>query len=126
MDTALLERLRAATAVVFSGTPILAAYAHGSRVSGRPRPGSDLDIANHIIASENYRFPKDNADSFVVLVEQGLLEPAAQDALRAMACFRDRLVHLSWEVDDESVCDYLSELLDDIARFAQAIVRREW
>ncbi len=23
-----------------------------------------VDIANHIIASENYRFPRDNADSF--------------------------------------------------------------
>ncbi len=30
-----------------------------------------IDIANHIIASENYRFPKDNADSFVVLAPPG-------------------------------------------------------
>ena len=36
---------------------------------------SCIDIANHIIASENYRFPNDNADSFVVLIEHGILMP---------------------------------------------------
>ncbi|HEU4368817.1 MAG TPA: HepT-like ribonuclease domain-containing protein [Methylomirabilota bacterium] len=79
-----------------------------------------------IIASENYRFPKDNADSFGVLVEEGVLEPGAQDALRAMARFRNRLVHLYWDVDDERVHAYLQETLNDIARFGEAIVRREW
>ena len=48
MDTALLEGLRAAAAVVFPGTPILAAYAHGSGISGRPRPDSDLDIGYYV------------------------------------------------------------------------------
>jgi predicted nucleotidyltransferase len=52
MDRALLERLRTTAAAVFPGTPILAAYAHGSRVSGRPRPGSDLDIGYYV---EGYR-----------------------------------------------------------------------
>lgn len=33
----------AATAA-FHGTPIVLAYAYGSRLSGRPRPDSDLDI----------------------------------------------------------------------------------
>ena len=27
-----------------------------------------IDVVNHVIASENLRFPKDNADSFSVLV----------------------------------------------------------
>jgi len=30
-----------------------------------------LDVANHIIASERYRSPKDYADSFAVLEEKG-------------------------------------------------------
>jgi uncharacterized protein YutE (UPF0331/DUF86 family) len=85
-----------------------------------------VDIANHIIASENYRFPNDNADSFGVLVEVGVLEPGARDALRAMARFRNRLVHLYWDVDDERVHVYLQEALNDIARFGEAIARREW
>ena len=85
-----------------------------------------IDIANHIIAAENYRFPKDNADSFVVLVEKGVLEPGAREALRAMARFRNRMVHLYWDVDDERVHVYLQEALGDIGRFGDAIVRREW
>jgi len=48
METALLERLRAAAAAVFPGSPVLAAYAYGSRVSGRPRPGSDVDIGYYL------------------------------------------------------------------------------
>lgn len=48
METALLERLRAAAAAVFPGSPVLAAYVYGSRVSGRPRPGSDVDIGYYL------------------------------------------------------------------------------
>jgi predicted nucleotidyltransferase len=44
MDQDLLVRVRAAAAALFPGTNILVAYAHGSRVSGRPRAESDLDI----------------------------------------------------------------------------------
>lgn len=39
----LIERLTRAAAV-FEGTGILAAYAFGSRISGRPRPDSDCDV----------------------------------------------------------------------------------
>jgi len=44
MDDSLLERLRSVAATCFSRYDVLAAYAYGSRVSGRPRPDSDLDI----------------------------------------------------------------------------------
>ena len=39
-----VDRLRLAAADVFAGHDILAAYAFGSRVAGRARPDSDLDI----------------------------------------------------------------------------------
>jgi predicted nucleotidyltransferase len=48
----LLDRLRAATAEVFAGTPIYLAYAYGSRVYGVPRAGSDLDIAYYSDAGD--------------------------------------------------------------------------
>ena len=48
MDDASLERLRAAAESVFRGRMILAAYAYGSRVSGRPRPESDLDVGYYM------------------------------------------------------------------------------
>ncbi|MEK7330917.1 MAG: DUF86 domain-containing protein [Candidatus Eisenbacteria bacterium] len=85
-----------------------------------------IDIANHIIASENYRFPRDNADSFSVLLEHGVLESADEGGLRQMARFRNRLVHLYWEVDDTRVQQYLKESLGDLDRFARAVATREW
>jgi predicted nucleotidyltransferase len=46
MRDATRDRLRAAVASALGGTPEVAAvYAYGSRVSGRPSPLSDLDLA---------------------------------------------------------------------------------
>jgi uncharacterized protein YutE (UPF0331/DUF86 family) len=85
-----------------------------------------IDIANHIIASENYRFPKDNADSFAVLIEEGIVPAGLQDSLRGMSRFRNRLVHLYWEVDDRRVYDYLQTALADFHRFAAAVGEYPW
>jgi uncharacterized protein YutE (UPF0331/DUF86 family) len=85
-----------------------------------------IDVANHVISSENYRFPKDNADSFVVLVEEGVVEAGLRDRLRAMARFRNRLVHLYWEVDDPRVWEYLQTSLDDLDAFARIVADHAW
>jgi len=80
-----------------------------------------IDIGNHIVASERFRIPRDNADVFVVLVENGICQTDLEPSLRAMARFRNRLVHLYWEVDDELLRTYLQESLDDFDRFAAAV-----
>lgn len=80
-----------------------------------------VDIANHIIASEKLRMPRDTADSFVVLVERGICPVEMEKRLKEMARFRNRLVHLYWAVDDTLVATYLGDGLDDFARFAAAI-----
>ena len=85
-----------------------------------------VDIANHIIASENFRFPSDNADSFVVLIEEGILPETLRESLRSMARFRNRLVHLYWEVDDQRVHEYLQTGLSDLHRFASGVARYPW
>jgi len=48
MDDALLEKVRGAAQRAFAGGPVLVAYAFGSRVSGRPMPGSDLDVGYYL------------------------------------------------------------------------------
>ena len=80
-----------------------------------------IDIANHVIASARYRLPRDNADCFVVLVEEGVVEGALREPLRAMARFRNRLVHVYWDIDDAAVHDYLRSSLRDIEHFARAV-----
>jgi len=46
MNDVSLDRVRVVMSQVLSDVPeVAAAYAYGSRVAGRPMPGSDLDIA---------------------------------------------------------------------------------
>ncbi len=52
MDSEALERLRTIAVRLFEGRRILAAYAFGSRVSGRPSVKSDLDVGYYL---EGYR-----------------------------------------------------------------------
>ncbi|MBI4476660.1 MAG: nucleotidyltransferase domain-containing protein [Acidobacteria bacterium] len=47
-DAALIGRLREVAGPLFRDRSILAAYAYGSRVAGRPRPESDLDVGYYL------------------------------------------------------------------------------
>ena len=59
-----------------------------------------LDIAHHIIADEGYRTPQDSYDAFVVLNEENILPDSFMPILRQMVSFRNRVVHLYWDVED--------------------------
>lgn len=82
-----------------------------------------LDLAGHVIASEKYRSPTDSADAFTVLVERGVCPIDLEDSLRAMARFRNRLVHVYWQVDDALVAEYLRDHLGDFDRYATCLAR---
>ena len=83
-----------------------------------------IDVANHVIASEDLRFPKDNAESFAVLCDSGILTEDLREPLRSMARFRNRLVHVYWDIEDGKVYEYLHGSLDDLRRFSQQIAGR--
>ena len=85
---------------------------------------SCLDVANHIIAAEGFRAPRDYADSFRVLEEKNLIAEALCTRLCQMAKFRKRLVHLYGEIDDAYVYDYISTELNDILEFKKIIVSK--
>lgn len=83
---------------------------------------SCLDIGNHIIASQRFRAPESYADTFEVLVEQKILPEEYLQTFRRMVQFRNRLVHLYWEVDTEIVYALLQNNLDDFNIFARHIL----
>lgn len=83
-----------------------------------------LDIASHIIASERFRAPKDYADSFSVLNEAGIISSDLCKQLRKMAKFRNRLVHLYSEIDNEYIYGFIQSDLDDITQFKNTIIQR--
>ena len=82
-----------------------------------------LDVAAHVISSERYRAPKDYADTFTVLEENGIIPAELGHRLRQMAKFRNRLVHLYGEIDDQAVYRIAREDLDDIEAFKTAILK---
>lgn len=81
-----------------------------------------LDVANHIIASEHLRAPRDYADSFMVMEEKGLFPPELGQSLRQMAKFGNRLVHLYGEIDDAYVYEFIRKDLGDIEEFKSIII----
>lgn len=85
---------------------------------------SCLDVANHIIASERFRAPKDYADSFKVIQEQGLVPFDLGEKLRRMAKFRNRLVHLYSDIDNLYVYQFMQDDLKDIEKFKEIILKK--
>ena len=82
---------------------------------------SAIDMCNHIIARNGYRVPNDYGDTFRVMCEVGALEAGFTEELTKMAKFRNRLVHLYWEVDDKQVYQTIQRRLDDFKTLLNAI-----
>lgn len=81
-----------------------------------------LAVANHVIASEGFRSPADYVDAFAILVDNEVLDRKLGERLQAMARFRNLIVHVYAEVDDERVHRHLSEDLPDLDDFARAVL----
>jgi len=84
---------------------------------------SSIDMCNHVIARNGYRVPEDYADTFKVMAEAGAFDADFSDDLRNMAKFRNRLVHLYWQVDDQQVYEIIRNRLDDFKKFLDFISR---
>ena len=74
---------------------------------------SCIDMCNHIISQNSFRVPEDYADTFRVMSEEGALEEEKLNDLVAMAKFRNRLVHLYWEVNNDQLHEILLSRLGD-------------
>ena len=84
---------------------------------------SCIDICNHIISRNGFRVPEDYGDTFIVMSEAGAFETNFAEELRNMAKFRNRLVHLYWELDDHQLYDILQNRLSDFKKFLDNIAR---
>ncbi len=81
-----------------------------------------LDISNHLISSEGFRPPADYKDIFKILNENKVIPDAFLETAVSMAKFRNRLVHLYWEVDADKVYDYLQNNLGYFDEFVKYIL----
>lgn len=114
--TAELRRLRDLSPVQY------AREAYAGRYLVQVAAQSCIDLAGHLIASEGWRAPRDFADGFTVLQENGVLDEPLTRRLRALAGLRNRLVHV-YDRIDERVHAALAEGLADIDSFAVTVTR---
>jgi uncharacterized protein YutE (UPF0331/DUF86 family) len=76
-----------------------------------------IDMCNHLINRNSFRTPEDYADTFRVMEEVGMFEVDFTKTLINMAKFRNRLVHIYWEVDNDELYRILTEDVRDVDRF---------
>lgn len=82
---------------------------------------SAIDLCNHIIAKNNYRTPEDYSDTFRVMGEAKIFDAEFVKKLISMAKFRNRLVHIYWDVDDTLLYKILTENLEDLDHFLREL-----
>jgi uncharacterized protein YutE (UPF0331/DUF86 family) len=88
---------------------------------------SSIDMCNHIISRNGYRVPEDYADTFRVMAEVGTITEDFSEELIKMAKFRNRLVHIYWEINDKQLYQILQNNLDDLKKLLDSIaVFLEW
>jgi len=78
-----------------------------------------IDMCNHVISMNRLRVPEDYADTFRVMGEAGFFDDEFVDRLVRMARFRNRLVHLYWNVDDKIVYEILQKDIQDLEEFVK-------
>jgi uncharacterized protein YutE (UPF0331/DUF86 family) len=80
-----------------------------------------LNIGNHIISTHNFEAPQDYADIFIILSKHSILPKNFAEELNNMARFRNRLVHVYWEVDTSRVYNIIQSKLGDFEKFKRYI-----
>ncbi len=79
---------------------------------------ASLNICYHVAAKKLQRIPDEYAQCFLILAESNLIEWDLAQRLAAMARFRNRMVHLYWDIDYVQVYDVILNDLDDLEVFA--------
>jgi uncharacterized protein YutE (UPF0331/DUF86 family) len=82
-----------------------------------------LGLCYHISASRLRRVPGQYAACFDTLLDAGIISPDLADRLKAMARFRNLLVHMYKKVEPASVHAILQKHLGDLRAFAAAAAR---
>jgi uncharacterized protein YutE (UPF0331/DUF86 family) len=80
-----------------------------------------VDLSNHVISKNGFRTPEDYADTFRVMEENGVFDADFTNALIQMARFRNRLVHIYWDIDDAEIYRIILTRLQDIRRFLKEV-----
>lgn len=78
---------------------------------------ASLSICNHINAKISKKVPETYADCFVILGELGVISKDLAERMAKMAKFRNMLVHIYWEVEDEKIYEIINKDLNDLKMY---------
>lgn len=80
-----------------------------------------IDICNHIVSQNNFDTPSDYADAFNIMHKKGAFDEELLKNLIKASRFRNRLVHIYWDVDINELYKILQSDLKDIRSFLKQI-----
>ena len=83
-----------------------------------------IDIGNHIISRKKLPIPDSNADTFRILSQNGIIPVEKLSRYEAMAKFRNMVVHLYQDINDEEIFHIIKNDLSDIEHFIEIIARK--
>ena len=87
---------------------------------------SCLNVGNRLLSLSQFekpiRTPETYADIFTEMKSLGVIDGNLTDRFVKMARFRNRLVHLYWELDKEMIYEFIQENLEDFKMFEKKVV----
>lgn len=81
-----------------------------------------LDVTRHIISTESLGYPQTHAEAFAMLAQANIIPDDLLSTLQRMAGFRNRLVHLYWDIEQEMIHEILRTQLNDFDLYRDCIV----
>lgn len=81
-----------------------------------------IDLALHVVASEDYGIPESTAYAFTMLEHRGILDPVLADRLRRLVEFRNRSIYDFTSVDAAVVDQIVQHHLGDLRALGARIV----
>jgi uncharacterized protein YutE (UPF0331/DUF86 family) len=82
-----------------------------------------IDICSHIISRQEMGSPKTNADCFRILADNNIINEDKLLTFIKITKFRNRIVHLYDEVDDEYIYEIIQNNLSDFDYFIEVITK---
>jgi uncharacterized protein YutE (UPF0331/DUF86 family) len=82
-----------------------------------------INIGNHIISRQELGVPKEYADTFRILQSNDIISQQLLETLVLMTRFRNRVVHLYWDIDDKLVLEIIKNNYKDFTRFRTAVLK---
>jgi len=84
---------------------------------------SCTDIAAHIVSVYQLGHPQENRDVYRFLIDTGYLDASFGQAMMAMIGFRNRIVHLYWDIDLDRLYQYLQEDVPLLRKFRDFVLQ---